>query len=86
MQVEHVKNYHYQVVTVEKIVTPSGMSGTNWHRYVIQRNGSLIEGMKPGTLQSVTQHAESVASDLNDRAGGRASSAYGARKITTVAK
>lgn len=84
MQAERMDNYPYHVVTVEKIDTPVGMSGTNWHRYVIQRNGSGIEGMKPGTLISVTQHAESVASDLNERAGGRASSAYGARKRPNI--
>ena len=86
MQAERLGNHHYQVVTVEKIETPDGMSGTNWHRYVIQRNGSAIEGMKPGTLKSVTLHAESVASDLNERAGGRASSAYAARKRTNITK
>lgn len=74
----------YQVVTVEKIDTPDGMSGTNWHRYVIQRKGSAMEGMKPGSLKSVTEHAESVASDLNERAGGRASSTYAARKRTNI--
>jgi hypothetical protein len=72
----------YEVVTVEKITTPSGMEGNNWHRYVIRRKGSEISGMKPGTLKSVTQHAESVAEDLNLRAGGLASSTYAARKRT----
>jgi hypothetical protein len=86
MHAEIFENPHYQVETVEKIDTPNGMSGTNWHRYVIRRKGSAIEGMQPGTLKSVTQHAESVASDLNDRAGGRASSAYGARKRTNITK
>ncbi len=71
----------YQVVTVEKIDTPDGMPGSNWHRYVIRRKNSEIEGMKPGTLNSVTAHAESVAEDLNLRAGGLAS-AYAARKRT----
>ena len=86
MQTEQLGKPHYQVVTVEKIDTPDGMSGTNWHRYVIQRKGHAIEGMKPGTLNSVTQHAESVASDLNERAGGRASSTYAARKRTNITK
>ena len=72
----------YEVVTVEKIATPSGMEGDNWHRYVIRRKGSEISGMKPGTLKSVTQHANSVAEDLNLRVGGLASSTYAARKRT----
>ncbi len=82
MHPEQSEKYHYQVATVEKIGTPDGMSGGSWYRYVIQRNGSSIEGMKPGTLNDVTTHAESVASDLNERMGGRASSAYATRKRT----
>lgn len=72
----------YKVETVEKIAAPEGMPGSNWHRYVIRRQNSEITGMKPGTLKSVTQHAESVAEDLNLRAGGLASSTYAARKTT----
>jgi len=60
----------YMVVKVKKIPTPEGMPGNNWHRYVIRCDKSEIEGMKPGTLNSVTQHAESVAEDLNLRSGG----------------
>ena len=60
----------YKVVIVKKITTPEGMPGNNWHRYVIGRGDSDIEGMKTGTLNSVTQHAESVAEDLNLRSGG----------------
>jgi hypothetical protein len=66
----------YKVAMVKKITTPEGMPGNNWHRYVIRRDKSEIEGMKPGTLDSVTQHAESVAEDLNLRSGG----AWTARK------
>jgi hypothetical protein len=73
----------YQVVTVEKIVTPEGMEGNNWHRYVILRGNSEIKGMKPGTLNSVTRHAESVVEDLNLRAGGVSTAySYSARKRT----
>lgn len=67
----------YRVVTVEKIQPPEGMPGNNWHRYVIGRDNSAsngrtnstIDGIKPGTLKSVTDHANSVANDLNERAG-----------------
>lgn len=61
---------------IKKIAAPEGMPGDNWHRYVIQCNTSVIEGMRPGTLDSVTEHAESVAEDLNLRSGG----AWTARK------
>lgn len=69
----------YQVVAVDKIATPDGMSGNNWHRYLIQRGNSEIVGQKPGTLKSVTEHAESVAETLNLRASG-VNTTYAARK------
>jgi hypothetical protein len=72
------------VVAVEKIDTPEGMRGNNWHRYVIERKGAFIEGMKPGTQKSVTKHAESVAADLNERFGSRPSGGYAAKKRTTT--
>ena len=69
----------YRVESVEKTDPPAGMPAGNWHRYVIGQGGSKIEGLKPGTLKAVTQHAESVASDLNSRAAG-GNSTYAARK------
>lgn len=66
--IKDITREKYNVVTVEKIETPEGMPGNNWHRYVIGRGNSKIEGTKPGTLKSVTEHAESVAEDLNSRA------------------
>ncbi len=69
----------YRVVSVEKTEPPEGMPDGNWHRYIIGQGSAKIEGLKPGTLKAVTQHAETVAEDLNSRAGG-GNSAYAARK------
>jgi len=69
----------YRVESVEKIEPPEGMPAGNWHRYVIGQGGSKIDGLKPGTLKAVTEHAESVATDLNLRATG-GNSTYAARK------
>lgn len=69
----------YQVVTVEKTSAPDGMPGDNWHRYVIGQGTSKIEGKKPGTLKAVTEHAETVADDLNSRTS-RSGSTYAPRK------
>ena len=69
----------HKVVAVEKIATPEGMSGNNWYSYLIQRDGSEIVGKKPGSLKSVTEHAETVAETLNLRASG-GNTAYAARK------
>lgn len=77
-----IKKLKYQVVSVEKITTPEGLPGDDWHRYVIGQGSSQIEGKKPGSLKSVTKHAEAVAEDLNLRKGGGVST-YAPRKRTS---
>jgi len=57
----------YRVMSVEKTATPEGMPEGNWYSYVIGQGRSKIEGLRPGTLKTVTEHAKSVANDLNDR-------------------
>lgn len=79
MQAYDSSKLKFQVVTVEKTTPPEGMPGDNWHRYVIGQGTSKIEGKKPGTLQTVTQHAETVAEDLNLRMD-RGGSTYAPRK------
>lgn len=69
----------YNVVSVEKTSAPDGMAGDNWHLYIIGQGSSKIEGKKPGTLKSVTEHAETVAEDLNARTS-RSGSTYAPRK------
>ena len=61
-------DYLYHVESVEKIAPPAGMPGDDWHRYIIGRGNSKIEGLKPGSLHDVRQHAETVADNLNERA------------------
>jgi hypothetical protein len=73
MQEEDVHTRMYTVASVEKAASPKGMPGNNWHRYVIEFGDSTIEGLKPGTLTAVTEHAQSVADDLNERKNQRGS-------------
>jgi len=54
-------------MSVIKTATPEGLPGSNWYRYVIGQGRGKIEGLRPGTLETVTDHANSVANDLNDR-------------------
>lgn len=61
-------NDKYQVVTVEKSDPPQGMETGSWYRYVIGQGSSKIECLKLGTLQAVTEHAHTMADDLNERA------------------
>ena len=59
---------HYRVISVKKTATPEGLpEGNNWYRYVIGQGRSKIKGLRPGTMKTVTDHAKSVAEDLNAR-------------------
>ncbi len=72
MQDDSVDN-EYQVTTVEKTTAPDGMPGDSWYRYVIERGEQVIDCKKNGTRKTVTEHAESVAEQINSRhfRGGR---------------
>ena len=58
----------FKLETVEQTTPPEGIDSGTWFRYVIGRGTSKINGAKLGTLRSVTEHAESVVEDLNERA------------------
>jgi len=79
MQQDDKSILEFQVIKVEKTTPPENMPGDNWHRYVIGRGSSKIEGKKPGSLKAVTQHAETVAEDLNTRKANGGST-YAPRK------
>lgn len=68
----------YKVIIVEQIESPSGMPGA-WHRYVIQRGASKIEGLHAGELNEATEHAESFAESLNERLSKKVV-AYGSQR------
>jgi len=57
----------YRVMSVRRTSTPEGLPECKWYRYVIGQGRSKIEGLRPGTLEAVTEHANTVANDLNDR-------------------
>jgi len=61
----------YNVMNIEKISTPDGMVGDNWYQYVVGQGSSEIKGLTMGTLNQVTEHANNIADDLNDRSKGK---------------
>ena len=73
MHEDETNRVKYQVVSVDKIITPEGMPDGDWYCYVIGYGNSIIDGKKPGTLINVTQHAEAVAEDLNLRSQNKKS-------------
>jgi len=81
MAVHAINRLNYRVISVEKTTAPEGMTGDNWHLYVVGQGTARIEGKKPGTLKSVTEHAEAFAEDLNSRTG-KGGSTYAPRKKT----
>ena len=81
MAVHAINRLNYRVISVEKTTAPEGMTGDNWHLYVVGQGTARIEGKKPGTLKSVTEHAEPFAEDLNSRTG-KGGSTYAPRKKT----
>lgn len=70
----------FRVVSVKKSPAPEGMSGSNWHCYIIESRNSAVTGKMAGTLRQVTDHAEQVARDLNARSGLQSGSLYAARR------
>ena len=72
----------YVLISINKTEAPEGLSGTNWHEYIIERGTSQIVGKKPGSLKQVTEHAKAMITDLNERSGVPSSSTYASRQIS----
>lgn len=70
----YIVKTHFNVMSIEKTSAPEGMVGDDWYKYVIGKGSSEIQGLKMGTLNEVTEHANNVANDLNDRSKGKKTS------------
>ncbi len=57
----------YQVATVERAVVPEAAQDEEWHRYVLSSGCSEITGLHRGTLEQVTEYAESCVELVNSR-------------------
>jgi len=58
----------YTLISVVKAdPLPTWLPEGNWHRYTIGQANSNLEGYKLGSLAAVTEYAETVAADLNER-------------------
>ena len=76
----------FNVMNIEKIDTPDGMVGDNWYQYVVGEGSSEIKGLTMGTLKQVTEHANKVADDLNDRSKGKKTGYSSSQNNKTPAK
>lgn len=73
------RDRRYRVVSVEKSDPPEGMPAGTWHCYIIGHGSEKIKGLKAGSLNAVTQHAEAIADGFNERTT-RSKSVYAPRK------
>ena len=63
-----LNRYIYTLVSVEKAEPyPTWLPEGNWHRYVIGQGNSKLEGYKIGSIEDITEYAETVAEELNER-------------------
>ena len=76
----------FNVMDIEKISTPDGMAGDNWYQYVVGEGTSEIKGLTMGTLNQVTEHANKVADDLNERSKGKKTGYSSSQNSKTPAK
>jgi hypothetical protein len=59
----------YVLISVERAEPlPAWLTAGNWYRYIIRQGSSDMKGYKTGSLESVTEYAETVAAELNERA------------------
>ncbi len=63
----------YEIVSVRRAKPPSGAEGSNWHRYVIEFEGTnTIHGCRQGGLKAVTRAVEEMVAQMNNRLLNRA--------------
>ena len=63
--------FNYRVESVTKAKPPEGVEGGNWYRYVLTGGASPIIGWRQGSLEDVTDFAQSSVDELNERRAGK---------------
>lgn len=59
--------FEFSVISITKISSPYEITDEPWYQYVIGRSDDCIKGMCQGTLEEVTEHADCIVTDLNER-------------------
>ena len=83
---EEVIKPKFNVMNIEKTSTPDGMAGDNWYQYVVGQGTSEIKGLTMGSLKQVTEHANKIADDLNERSKGKKAGYSSSQNNKTPAK
>jgi hypothetical protein len=61
----------FRIVSIKSVVTPSGLSGSEWHRYEICQGSNSIVGYRAGSTESVREAVEMIVVGLNHRRRNR---------------
>jgi hypothetical protein len=70
----------FKVKSIKKTQGPSGSQEGDWYTYVLENGNSTINGVRRGSLQQVTTHAENFAEELNTRNRSASHSIWAPRK------
>ena len=63
----------FRIVSVQQAERPPDGKGSNWHRYVIEFEGTdTIHGCRQGGLKAVTRAVEEMVAQMNNRHLNRA--------------
>ena len=58
----------FKIVSVQRAERPPDGIGTNWHRYIIEFEGTnTIHGCRQGDLKAVTRAVEEMVAQMNER-------------------
>ncbi|MGB5720476.1 MAG: hypothetical protein WBM34_07240 [Woeseiaceae bacterium] len=63
--------HDFQISSVKPMEPPSGSEASEWHSYVIVQGPNVIRGFREGDLKAVTQAAEAIVAQLNERRMGK---------------
>ena len=70
----------FRVKSIKKTHGPNGGQDGDWYKYVLENGNSTINGVRCGSLQQVTAHAENFAEELNTRNKSASHSIWAPRK------
>jgi len=62
---------HFEIVSVKPTDAPEGMEGDGWYCYEIAQGSNTIRGYRQGKLRAVTEAAEEIVDQLNERRLGK---------------
>lgn len=57
----------FHIVSIDRSSAPAGATGDDWCHYVIAQGDNAIDGMRRGSIASVTEAVEFIVSQLNQR-------------------